>query len=280
MARRFAVRRGGPALGSEGAGDSGEWRNSTSPWRALEIGGPEAAPFVARADLRGAVVGSFRDPRRRAAPAVGRRDRPRGRRGARMTPEGSALICGAYRGVSFGPSRVPEIQAPMSSRILMVVLALVLAPIAAGLHYVLPRHDVVRIVNTEVRRVDASGKPISGGERPGSSRDVYYIYAEDPESRDPHVYRNEDTGWGFPFYFKFNSADEQAVAASISGEKGTALITKYGWRLQLFSWFPNAVNVRRWEPGQSVIPWFNIVFFSGAALLIGYLLIRIRRART
>ena len=165
----------------------------------------------------------------------------------------------------------------LSFRILLVVALVILAPIAAGLHYVLPRHDVVRIVNTEVRRVDASGKPVGGGDRAGSSRDVYYIYAEDPETRAPHVYRNEDTGWGFPFYFKFNSADEQAVAASISAEKGVALITKYGWRLQLFSWFPNAVNIRRWDPAQSVIPWFNIVLFTGAALLVGYVVVRLRR---
>ena len=71
----------------------------------------------------------------------------------------------------------------MSFRILLVVALVILAPIAAGLHYVLPRHDVVRIVNTEVRRVDASGKPIGGGDQVGSSRDVYYIYAEDPETR-------------------------------------------------------------------------------------------------
>lgn len=147
-------------------------------------------------------------------------------------------------------------------RVFLVVALLVLAPLAAALHYVLPRHDVVRIVNTEVRRVDQSGKPLSGGERADQSRDVYYLYAEDPETKAPHVYRNEDTRWGFPFYFKFNSADVQAVASSISGEKGTALITKYGWRLQLFSWFPNAVSVRRWDPADTVIPWFNIVFFA------------------
>lgn len=164
-------------------------------------------------------------------------------------------------------------------RFLLVVLLLVLAPAAAFLHYVLPRHDVVRIVSTEVRRVDFSGKPVDPAQA-GANRDVYFIYAEEIESRKPHVYRNEDTRWGFPFYFKFNSADVQAVASSIAGEKGTALITKYGWRVQLFSWFPNAVGVRRWDPADAVIPWFNIVFLSLVGMAALFAFVRIRRARS
>lgn len=165
----------------------------------------------------------------------------------------------------------------MSFRVLAIVAILVLAPIGAFLHYVLPRHDVVRIVNTEVRRVDASGKPVGGGDNAGSSRDVFYIFAEDVDDKAPRVYRNEDTGWGFPPYLKFNSADEQAIASSIAQERGVALITKYGWRVHLFSWFPNATNVRRWDPADSVTPWFNIVFFSGVGALALYGVIRLRR---
>jgi hypothetical protein len=153
----------------------------------------------------------------------------------------------------------------MSARprlIVAFVALLAVLPGAAFLHYFLPRHDVVRIIGIENRRVDMSGKPLQGGDRPQSGRDVYYIFAEDVETKVPHVYRNEDTGWGFPFYLKFDSADEQAIAASIASEKGVAVITKYGWRVNLLSWFPNAVNIRRAEPGASVIPWFNIFFFG------------------
>jgi hypothetical protein len=167
----------------------------------------------------------------------------------------------------------------MSFRVLAIVAILVISPVAAFLHYVLPRHDVVRIVNTEVRRVDASGKPVGGGENAGASRDVFYIFAEDVDDKAPRVYRNEDTGWGFPPYFKFNSADEQAIASSIAQERGVALITKYGWRVHLFSWFPNATNVRRWDPAHSVTPWFNIVFFVTLFALAGWLTVRVRRKR-
>ncbi|HVI30393.1 DUF1523 family protein [Hansschlegelia sp.] len=166
----------------------------------------------------------------------------------------------------------------MSLRAYVVVLCLVALPCVLFLDYVLPRHDVVRIVNTEVKRVDPRGGSVGDQREPGA--DVYYIYAEDIETKKPHVYRNEDTGWGFPFYFKFNSADVQAVASSIASEKGIALITKYGWRLTVFSMFPNVTSVRRWDPADTVVPWFNIVFFSliGAAAL--YVAIRIRRRRS
>lgn len=164
-------------------------------------------------------------------------------------------------------------------RALLAAFLLLVLPVGLFLFYVLPRHDVVRIVNTEVRRVDqSSGKPIDG-DHTGASRDVYYIYAEDADTKVPHVYRNEDTGWGFPPYLKFNSADVQAVASSVAVEKGTALITKYGWRLQWFSMFPNAVSVRRWDPADAIVPWFNIVFFVSLALLVGYVTVKVRRRR-
>lgn len=167
----------------------------------------------------------------------------------------------------------------MSFRVVAIVAFLVITPVAAFLHYVLPRHDVVRIVNTEVRRVDANGKPVGGGDNVGASRDVFYIYAEDVDDKSPRVYRNEDTGWGFPPYLKFNSADQQAIASSISQERSVALITKYGWRVNLFSWFPNATKVRRWDPADAVIPVFNIVFFTGLAVLVGWIAIRVGRRR-
>ena len=167
----------------------------------------------------------------------------------------------------------------MSFRVRLILALVALLPIVAFLHYTLPRHDLVRIVNTEVRRVDMSGKPIGGGDTPGASRDVFYVFAEDVDDKSPRVYRNEDTGWGFPFYFKFNSADVQAVASSISGEKGTALVTKYGWRNHLFSWFPNAISIRRWDPADPVIPWFNIVFFTLLSALALWIALKIRRRR-
>lgn len=156
-----------------------------------------------------------------------------------------------------------------------LVVLLVIAPIAAGLHWVLPGYDVVRITGTDIRRVDE--RPDAQGRM--RTRDVYYIFAEDPETGAPRVYRNEDTGWGFPPYFKFDSADVQARAASIAGERETALVTHYGWRVRMFSWFPNAVSVRRVAPDYAPVPWFNIVFLIGLAILVLWAWIGIVRWR-
>ena len=138
-----------------------------------------------------------------------------------------------------------------------VAIALVVAagPIAF-LDYFLPHHTVLRVVGTDVKRTASATQPA------GVPFDVRYIYAEDIETKKPHVFRNEDTGWGFPWYMKFNSSDVQAAARSIANEGGTAALTYYGWRIQVFSMYPNVVKIKRAEPGTWIIPWFNIFFFA------------------
>jgi hypothetical protein len=155
-----------------------------------------------------------------------------------------------------------EESSPMITNLRRVFLVMVgVAAVAAGpiafFDYVLPHHAVLRIVGTEIKRVG-----LEGASAKGVTRDVYYIYAEDLESKKPRVFRNEDTGWGFPWYFKFNSADLQAIAHSIAGERGTAIFTYYGWRIQLFSSMPNVIKIARADPGTSVFPWFNVIFLT------------------
>ena len=58
------------------------------------------------------------------------------------------------------------------------------------------------------------------------------------------VYRNEDTRWGFPFYFKFGSANLQALAQALGNEEKTVEIKYYGWRLTMFDEFPNALSIK------------------------------------
>ncbi|MGH8610521.1 MAG: DUF1523 family protein [Gammaproteobacteria bacterium] len=138
---------------------------------------------------------------------------------------------------------------------------LVTAGPVAFLDYLLPHRDVLRIVGSETRR------PVGTRKSDASTHDVFYIYAEDIETKKPRVFRNEDTGWGFPWYFKFNSADLQAAAQSLAGERGTALFTYYGWRIRIFSVVPNVTNIKRAAPdAERPIPWFNLGF---AAVVIG-----------
>ena len=84
----------------------------------------------------------------------------------------------------------------------------------AFFHYTLPQHDIVRIVGTENRRIDYGEHSIfwaspSQTALAAGSRDVFFIQTQRPNGR-PMVYRNEDTGWRWPPYFKFDSSNLQA----------------------------------------------------------------------
>ncbi|MGH6853349.1 MAG: DUF1523 family protein, partial [Methylocella sp.] len=142
-----------------------------------------------------------------------------------------------------------------------VIALLVAAGPAAFIYYFLPHREVLRIVGTDTRR------PIGASKSDASTHMVFYINAEDVETQKPRVFHNEDTRWGFPWYFKFNSAELQAVAQSIANERGTALVTYYGWRIKILSVVPNVTNIKRAAPDEEPpIPWFNLGF---AAVAIG-----------
>ncbi len=150
-------------------------------------------------------------------------------------------------------------------RVLRHIPALVLFLVAAVfLNYFLPGRDVVRIVGTEVKRIDVDkGAPFWDradiGTEEGRTRDVRFINAEYPSGRT-RVYRNEDTGWGFPPYFKFDSGDVTAQAQSLSQQpEQWVAVRHYGWRIKLFSIFPNATSIKKVSgPDVLLIPWLNI----------------------
>lgn len=151
-------------------------------------------------------------------------------------------------------------------------LIAVLAVLVGGfLYWTLPARDIVRILGTEVARQQVEVTNAQGQEV-WRSRDVRYIKAVTPEGR-PRVYRNEDTGWGWPPYFKFDSANLAAMAdnaASTEANPRWVIVTHYGWRLPIFSRFPNAVSIAPAEgPDQRLIPWFNIGVIAVLLILAG-----------
>jgi hypothetical protein len=142
--------------------------------------------------------------------------------------------------------------------------------IAGFLHYSLPSRDIVRIVGTDVvrkdvERRDAQGDPVT------MTRDVRFIYAKWPGGGD-RVYRNEDTGWGWPPYFKFDTANLAAAATdlvSASDAPEWVVIRHYGWRIPVLSMFPNALSLRQASgPDESLTPWFNILFITLLVLTV------------
>ncbi|MAQ85267.1 DUF1523 family protein [Psychromarinibacter halotolerans] len=149
------------------------------------------------------------------------------------------------------------------------------------LSYVLPRHDVARITGTEVIRMDFSSfnrtfyAQSDSGNVEGETRDVRLINTQKRKTwlfgfipRDSYgvmVYRNEDTGWIWPPYFKFDSSDLQAEASNLqstAADPQWVVITQYGWRNRFFTIYPNAIAIRPVDsPDDSPFPWFNVFFF-------------------
>ena len=153
-------------------------------------------------------------------------------------------------------------------RILLLLVAL------AFLDFYLPSKDVVRVVDTDVKRMNVVSRDFVEEDAVNTSfltRDVRFINAVWPDGK-PRVYRNEETGWGFPFYFKFDSGNLQTEAQdlrSTAEAPNWVVVTHYGWRIEIFSMFPNAVNVEQVASADHTpIPVFRIVFFFWAGIVI------------
>ena len=141
--------------------------------------------------------------------------------------------------------------------------------VAAFFHYTLPQNDVARVTDTYEKRIDFGensifwASPDTGADQTTINRDVFFIQTKRANGR-VMVYRNEDTGWGWPPYFKFDTSNLQAEAAdlksTVEAPKWVA-IKHYGWRNEFLSIFPNAVGVRQVSgPDASTgIPWLNIL---------------------
>lgn len=146
----------------------------------------------------------------------------------------------------------------------------------AFLHYTLPQHDIVRIVGTENRRMDIGenawffASP-DVGTAASTSRDIFFINAVYPDGGTME-YRNEDTGWGWPPYFKMDSFSVATAAKELVSTKANPVwvsVTHYGWRNQLFTIFPNAVSLRQVDgPDATIIPLANIVILTAFLLAL------------
>ncbi|SOB76239.1 Protein of unknown function [Marinobacter sp. LV10R510-11A] len=150
------------------------------------------------------------------------------------------------------------------------LIALPTVILMAALHYSLPQVDVVRAVGVEIKRVDIT----EGDTGQNRTRDVYQLQMETLDGK-PKVYRNEDNF----LYGKFASADLQTQVQSFAADKQLVALRHYGWRLKLFSTFPNAVKAWPVEKGYRHIPIFNIVVLAFIGYLIFMLVRYIRRVR-
>lgn len=129
-------------------------------------------------------------------------------------------------------------------RVLLLLALCFYLTLGAGVNYIFPSYNITQITGVEVKRVDKDGPISKANPADGPTRDVYYIYTQNPATNAVVVYRNEDTRWGFPFYFKFDSANLQAQAQAFANEKQLVQLKYYGWRLTLLDEFPNVVSMK------------------------------------
>ncbi|MEM9599975.1 MAG: DUF1523 family protein [Pseudomonadota bacterium] len=154
---------------------------------------------------------------------------------------------------------------------------------AVLLNYYLPDRDIVQVVGTEVIRFDIEPdapfwERAQADENAQRTRDVRLINTEKANGK-PMVYRNEDTGWGFPPYFKFDSDNVFTQAKSFERQPDQwVAVRHYGWRIEIFSIYPNATSMKRVDgPDVRLIPWFNIVFIGLLLTLWFFLWRAVRR---
>ncbi|WP_294615171.1 DUF1523 family protein [uncultured Roseovarius sp.] len=160
--------------------------------------------------------------------------------------------------------------------------------VIAFLHYTLPQHDVARITDTYEKRVSPGSNAMfwsnadTGEATDVNVRDVFFVQAFRTDDK-PMIYRNEDTGWGWPPYFKFDTSNLQAEASDLISKKNDAnpqwvVVRHYGWRNEFLSIYPNAVSIWAVEsPDVRIIPWVKIVLLTLLAAL--YWAIRVRWMR-
>ncbi|MCX7566553.1 DUF1523 family protein [Sulfitobacter sp. F26169L] len=161
--------------------------------------------------------------------------------------------------------------------------------IAAFFHYTLPQVDIVRITDTYEKRVDPGENSLFwaqadiGTDGTLSTRDVFFIQTRLAKGK-VMVYRNEDTGWGWPPYFKFDTSNLQAEASdfrSTEADPRYVAIKHYGWRNEFLTIFPNAISVRQVSgPDASKgIPWLNIFIITIFLTVVYGVWVRWRRFR-
>jgi hypothetical protein len=162
--------------------------------------------------------------------------------------------------------------------------------------YTLPQRDVVRVVSTEIipnfetnwpiffSRQDSgtAAQPTRALRLISTVRQQTYLFGLIRAGGDQTmIYRNEDTGWLWPPYFKFDSSDLQSEAEDLRSTAENpqwAVVTHYGWRIRYLTIYPNAITIRPVDsPDVRLIPWVNILILTILGATVWAITVRWRR---
>ncbi len=161
-------------------------------------------------------------------------------------------------------------------RFALAVFVVFIVVYALAASYYLPRTALVHVTGTEIKRSDSKAKDGST-----LTTDVRYVMTSRVDDGKAMVFKNEDTGWGWPPYFKFDSGDLAGEAMNLAKDKGKdksiVLVTYYGWRTNLLSLFPNVVSLEEVGEGYEHIPIFNLAFLVFSVVFFIVLFVYARR---
>ena len=95
------------------------------------------------------------------------------------------------------------------------------------------------------------------------------------------VYRNEDTGFGWPPLFQVGQLKLYRLRPKMRFPIGTEpewyVVRHYGWRNTFLSIYPNAVSIKPISgPNVQLIPWLNIIFLTVLAAFLWAIYVRVR----
>ncbi|MGN8460439.1 DUF1523 family protein [Helicobacter pylori] len=152
--------------------------------------------------------------------------------------------------------------------VVLFILTAIFLVLMLLVSYCMPHYSTAVISGVEVKRMNENENTPNNKEVKTLARDVYFVQTYDPkDQKSVTVYRNEDTRFGFPFYFKFNSADISALAQSLVNQQ--VEVQYYGWRINLFNMFPNVIFLKPLKEGTEMSkPVFSWILY--ALLLAGF----------
>lgn len=162
----------------------------------------------------------------------------------------------------------------MFRRLVWTLFAIVFFIGLAGLAYDLPRTQKVHITGTDIKRSDKTAK-----DGTKTTQDVRYVYAEAVDNKGVLAFRNEDTGFSWPPYFKFNSGDVAAAASAMESEepRPIVLVKYYGVRSNVLSIYPNVISLRKVDASYERLPWFNALIYVLYVFLFIFFAVLVRR---